>query len=63
MERVDGRLQDGVFGAYSDVSDAVEEAKRIAADAGVVIDVFDHQTGLTIFRAHGTDWEWIKADA
>jgi hypothetical protein len=63
LERVDGVLQEGVFGAYADVNDAVEDAKRIAVDAGVVIEVFDHKEGRSVFRAHGADWEWLKADA
>jgi hypothetical protein len=62
-ERVGDVSEEGIFGAYGSVDDAVEEAKRIAADGETIIEVFDLQTGRIVFRAHNTDWEWIKADA
>jgi hypothetical protein len=54
--------REGIFGAYLDREEAAQEARRIAADADVEIEVFDHQIGRVIYRAAKDGGEWLDAD-
>jgi hypothetical protein len=54
--------REGIFGAYLDRQAAAEEAERIAVDAEVEIEVYDHQTGQVVYRADAGGGHWLVDD-
>ena len=48
-----------ILSSHDEAQEASEAAKKAAREGDRLVEIWDHQTKKTVFRARGAEWRWL----